>query len=304
MGIRIGTNPIAWSNDDMRELGAEISLETCLSQAKAAGFEGIELGHKFPRTSAALRPILDDHGIALIGGWHSTQLLTRLVSDEWKAAEDHLALLKDMGCTVFIMAETSDAVHGERGVPLSRRPVLEPGGWAEFGRRMSEFSTRLRDQGYLPAFHHHMGTVVETAEEIARFMEETSDAVGLLLDTGHAAFAGAGPTELARTYGSRITHVHCKDIRLSVRTAALESDASFLDAVVGNVSTAPGEGIFTVPGDGDVDFASVLAEMKKAAYDGWLVVEAEQNPEKADPERYANLGFANLQFFATDAGLI
>jgi len=295
VGIRIGINPIAWSNDDMRELGAEISLETCLTQAKAAGFEGIELGHKFPRTSAALRPILDDHGIELIGGWYSTELLTRPVSDEWKAAEDHLALLKEMGCPVFIMAETSDAVHGERGVPLSRRPVLEPGGWAEFGRRMSEFSIRLRDQGILPAYHHHMGTVVETSEEIARFMEATGEAVGLLLDTGHASFAGIDPAALARAYGPRITHVHCKDIRLPVRTEALKSDASFLDAVL--------DGVFTVPGDGDVDFGSVLTEMSKAAYGGWLVVEAEQDPEKADPETYANLGFANLQSFAADAGL-
>ncbi len=296
MGIRIGANPIAWSNDDMRELGADISLETCLGQARAAGFEGIELGHKFPRTSAALGPILDDHGIALIGGWHSTELLNRPAADEWTACEDHLALLKEMRCTVFIMAESSGAVHGERGFPLSRRPVLDPCVWPEFGRRMSVFCSRVRDRGLLPAFHHHMGTVVETEDEIARYMDVTGDAAGLLLDTGHATFAGADPAALARTYGSRITHVHCKDIRLPARAAALESGASFLDAVL--------DGVFTVPGDGDVDFASVLAEMSKAGYAGWLVVEAEQDPEKADPETYANMGFANLRSLAAGAGLI
>ena len=295
MGIRLGTNPIAWSNDDWRELGADISLDSCLSQARAAGFEGIELGHKFPRTSAQLRPLMDRHSIELIGGWYSTELLRRSVAEEMQAAQDHMALLEDMGCTIFIMAETSNAIHSDRAIGLSQSPVLAAADWAEFGRRMTEFAARLGDRGLVPAYHHHMGTVVETSEEIARFMEATDEGVGLLLDTGHAAFAGADPSVLARAYASRITHVHCKDIRLPVRKAALHSDASFLDAVI--------EGVFTVPGDGGVDFPSVLAEMGKAAYGGWLVVEAEQDPEKADPETYANLGFTNLQSFAADAGL-
>ena len=295
MSVRIGTNPIAWSNDDMRELGGGISLETCLTQARAAGFEGIELGHKFPRTSAALRPILEKYEIGLIGGWYSTGLLMRSVSDEIKAAAGHMALLRDMGCSVFIMAETTNAVHGTRAVPVSQRPVLAAADWAEFGKRMSAFSAWLRDQNFTPAYHHHMGTVVETHEEIDRFMDLAGESAGLLLDTGHAAFAGADPAGLARAYAPHITHVHCKDIRLSVRAAALERDASFLGAVV--------DGVFTVPGDGDVDFGAVLAEMSTAGYTGWLVVEAEQDPEKADPEAYARLGFANLESFAVTAGL-
>lgn len=295
MSIRIGTNPIAWSNDDQRELGAEISLDTCLSQAKAAGFEGIELGHKFPRSSHALRPILEQHGLDLIGGWYSTSLLTRTAAEEIVAAREHMTLLGEMGCEVFIMAETTNAIHGERSMRLSQSPTLNVEDWAGFGHRMSEFSMRLRDAGLLPAYHHHMGTVVETAEEIARFMQTTDAAVGLLLDTGHATFAGADPVALAKAYGARITHVHCKDVRLSVKAAALERDASFLDAVV--------DGVFTVPGDGDVDFASVLTAIRQASYAGWLVVEAEQDPKKADPETYARLGYANLQSLAALSAL-
>ncbi len=296
MTIRMGTNPIAWSNDDMRELGADISLDTCLAQARSAGFQGMELGHKFPRTSAELRPVMEQHHIDLIGGWYSTGLLSRSAAEEWDAAGDHIRLLKDMGCEVFIMAETSGAVHGLRGSALSKRPILEMADWDGFTTRMAEFSSRLRDQGFLPAYHHHMGTVVETSREIDRYMDGVGDAAGLLLDTGHATFAGVDPYELARTYGARITHVHCKDIRLAVSVKAAQSDASFLDAVV--------DGVFTVPGDGDVNFAKVLAEMKKHDYDGWLVVEAEQDPAVADPEYYANLGFANLRSLAVEAGLL
>lgn len=295
MSVTIGINPIGWSNDDMHELGGDIPLETCLTQAKAAGFAGIELGHKFPRTGARLRPVLENHGLALVGGWYSLGLLKRSAAEEMEAASGHIALLKDLGVKVFIMAETTDAVHSDPALPLSQSPALEPGDWAGFGQRMGEFCAGLRDQGLLPAYHHHKGTVVETRDEIDRFMEVAGPAIGLLLDTGHALFAGVDPVGLARDYGAQITHVHCKDIREKVR-AAMAPDASFLDGVV--------DGVFTVPGDGDVDFAAVLSEVAKTPYDGWLVVEAEQDPQKANPEHYANLGFANLHSLAAQAGLL
>ncbi len=294
MNTRIGVNPIAWSNDDMQELGADITLATCLGEARAAGFEGIELGHKFPRSAAELRPILQDYDIDLIGGWYSAALLKRSAAEEIEAAGAHMKLLKDMGCTIFIMAETTDAVHGERNIPLHQSPVLGAGQWRQFGAAVSEFAARLRDLGFTPAYHHHMGTVVETRDEIDRFMEVTGENMELLLDTGHAMFAGVDPVALARDYAKRITHIHAKDIRLPVKTALERSD-SFLDAVV--------KGVFTVPGDGDVDFASVLKAVSKAGYEGWLVVEAEQDPQKASPETYANLGYANLAALAAGAGL-
>ena len=294
MTLRIGINPIGWSNDDLRELGGEIPLETCLGEARGAGFTGIELGHKFPRTAARLRPILEAHDIGLVGGWYSTGLLSRDVRAEIVAARDHLDLLRDMGCSVYIIAETTNAIHGDISAPLSKSPVLEAGDWPGFGARMTEFCKFLRDRGFAPAYHHHMGTVVETADEIARFMDSVGEEVGLLLDTGHASFAEADPVALARTYGPRITHLHCKDLRSSVRDAALARDASFLDAVV--------DGVFTVPGDGDVDFPTVLAEMSRVGYAGWLVVEAEQDPDKADPKTYAEIGYANLHRMAAEAG--
>ncbi len=294
MTLRIGVNPIGWSNDDLRELGGHISLETCLGEARGAGFSGIELGHKFPRAAAQLRPILEAHDIGLVGGWYSTELLRRDVRAEIAAAQDHLGLLRDMGCTLYIIAEISNAIHGDISAPLSKSPLLTAGDWPGFGARMTEFCKFLRDQGFAPAYHHHMGTVVETPDEIARFMDSVGEEVGLLLDTGHAAFAKADPVALARTYGPRITHVHCKDLRLRVRDAALARDASFLDAVV--------DGVFTVPGDGDVDFPAVLSEMSRVDYTGWLVVEAEQDPDKADPKTYAEMGYANLNRMAAEAG--
>ncbi len=295
MTLRIGVNPIAWSNDDMRELGGQTPLETCLGEARGAGFTGIELGHKFPRAAAQLRPILEAHDIGLIGGWYSTELLRRDVRAEIAAARDHLDLLRDMGCGVYIIAEITGAIHGDVSAPLSRSPRLEAGDWPGFGARMTEFCKFLRDRGFAPAYHHHMGTVVETEDEIARFMDSVGQEVGLLLDTGHAAFAKADPVALARTYGPRITHLHCKDLRLPRRDAALARDASFLDAVV--------EGVFTVPGDGDIDFPAVLAEMSRVDYAGWLVVEAEQDPDKANPKTYAEIGYANLNRMAAQAGL-
>ncbi len=295
MTLRIGVNPIAWSNDDLRELGGSTPLETCLGEARGAGFAGIELGHKFPRSAAQLRPILEAHDIGLIGGWYSTELLRRDVRAEIVAARDHLDLLRDMGCTVYIIAEITDAIHGDISAPLSNSPTLKAGDWPGFGARMTEFCKFLRDRGFAPAYHHHMGTVVETEDEIARFMDSVGEEVGLLLDTGHASFAQADPVALARSYGPRITHLHCKDLRLQRRDAALARDASFLDAVV--------DGVFTVPGDGDVDVPAVLSEMARAGYAGWLVVEAEQDPDKANPKTYAEIGYANLNRMAAEAGL-
>ena len=294
MTIRIGANPIAWSNDDMQELGADISLETCLAQAKAAGFEGMELGHKFPRTSEQLKPILDKFDLNLVGGWYSTHLLNQTAKEEFNNAKSHIRLLKDMGCSVFIMAEVTNAIHGNIDIPLSKTPMIDKGNWSKFTTRMDEFSMRIRDMGFLPAYHHHMGTVIETAEEIDHFMTETSEYTGLLIDAGHATFAGIDPIKLAQDYSSRITHVHCKDIRKNILKVAKEKDCSFLSSVV--------DGIFTVPGDGNVDFPGFLNKLSELNYSGWLVVEAEQDPKKADPETYANMGYSNLYKMAKNAG--
>jgi inosose dehydratase len=296
MSARLGISPIGWSNDDLPELGGAIPLETCLGEARLAGFEGIELGNKFLRDPAVLRPILERHGLSLISGWYSGRLLERSVAEEIGAIEGHRALLAAMGCAVLVYAETTGSIAGDRNLPLSSRPRLGAGDWRDFGGRLSELAEQLSQRGLRLTYHHHMGTVVESEAEIDRLMATTSDSVGLLLDTGHLVFAGADPARLARRYGPRINHIHCKDVRRDVLARIRAADASFLDAVL--------DGVFTVPGDGCIDFGELLAALAAAHYGGWLVVEAEQDPTKAPPLAYARLGFAHLRAAAARAGLL
>ena len=294
MSVRLGISPIGWSNDDLPELGGDIPLDTCLAEAREAGFEGIELGHKFPRDPALLRPLLAHRGLRLISGWYSGRLLERSVAEELEAVERHRAFLAAMGCTILVYAETSGGIAGDRTGPLSSRPSLPDGDWRNFGIRLTELADRLAERGLCLAYHHHMGTVVETAAEIDRLMAATGGSVGLLLDTGHLAFAGADPADIASRHGPRINHVHCKDVRTSVLARVRAADQSFLDAVL--------DGVFTVPGDGAIDFGAVLTALKAADYCGWLVAEAEQDPAKAPPIVYAHRAFAHLTSLVRDTG--
>jgi len=293
MAIRIGANPIGWSNDDMRELGGETPLETCLKEAKEAGFEGMELGHKFPREPEALKRALAPFGLACVSGWYSAELLRRSADEEIAALRPHLDLLKAVGSNVLVFAETSNAIHGDRSAPLSKRPVMNAGDWAEFGRRVTAVADRTLAEGVRLVYHHHMGTIVQSEADIDAFMSATGPSVHLLLDTGHATWGGADPVALARRYKDRISHVHTKDVRRSVMERSLKEDWSFLDSVV--------QGVYTVPGDGMVDFVAVFRELP--GYQGWVVVEAEQDPAKAHPLTYAKMGYANLTHFLREAEL-
>src|SRR5215469_5232522 len=285
MSIRFGANPIIWSNDDLRELGAETSLETCLAEARQIGFEGMELGHKFPREARALASVLGRFGLACISGWYSAELLSRDAAVELPHLRPHLDLLKAVGSTVLVFADTSGAIHGDLRRPLAQRPQLAPGDWRRFGRRVTEVATATAAEGVRLVYHHHMGTVVQSEADIDALMEVSGPEVGLLLDTGHARFAGADPAAVAQRYASRIHHLHAKDVRAPVAARAVREDWSFLRAVV--------EGVFTVPGDGCVPFDRVFQELRN--YSGWVVLEAEQDPKKADPPTYASLGLANLR---------
>lgn len=293
MPVRLGINPLTWTNDDMPELGAETPLETCLAEAKQAGFAGVELGNKFPRTPQALQPILAAHGLALASGWYGSRLLERDVDAEMAEAEAHITLLSALGCTAMVFAEVSRAIHGERTTPLSKRPVLSDADWAVLAPRMTEMGRRLKARGLHLAYHHHMGTVIESEAEVNRLMAETGPEVGLLLDTGHLTFAGGDPVRAANRHAARVVHVHCKDIRADVMAQAKAKDLPFLEAVL--------TGVFTVPGDGCVDYPAVLPPLAAAGYAGWLVVEAEQDPAKAHPLTYARMGHDNLARFAKAA---
>lgn len=299
MPIRIGANPIGWSNDDLQEIGGTTSLETCLAEAREAGFVGMELGHKFPREPKALKAALAPFGMACISGWYSAELLKRDADEEMKHLRPHLDLLKAMGSNVLVFAETSNAIHGDRSKPLSQRPVMASGDWAQFGARITEVAERTLAEGVRLVYHHHMGTIVESEADIDAFMAATGEAAHLLLDTGHATWGGADPVRLAGRYRARISHVHAKDVRKAVMEQARAEDWSFLDAILGKGAEL---GVYTVPGDGMVDYPAVFKALP--GYSGWVVVEAEQDPEKAHPLTYAKKGVAHLEASLKEAGLV
>jgi inosose dehydratase len=295
MAIRIGINPLTWTNDDMPELGGEIPLETCLAEARQAGYAGMELGNKFPRTPEKLSPVMKKAGLEVVSGWYSSNLLERSVEAEKDALEPHLHLLASLGSTALVLCETTAAVHGNRKAALSTRPKLNDAQWKQLTERLNALGAHTKARGVKLAYHHHMGTVIQTAEEIDRLMAMTGPDVGLLLDTGHITYAGGDPVAAAKKHGARLAHVHTKDVRKDVLARALKSDWPFLDAVL--------EGVFTVPGDGMVDYPGVFAQLAAAKYSGWLVVEAEQDPKKANPLKYATMGFQNVAKYAADARL-
>lgn len=295
MSIRFGVSPIAWANDDMPELGGDTPLESILRDIHDVGFEGVELGGKFPRDAATLKPLLASHGLVLIGGWYSGSLLVQDAAAEIAALQPHLQLLKAMGSKVFVFAETSNAVHGDRRTALTGTPRLAEADWAVFGARMTAVADYIQAQGLRLAYHHHLGTVVETADDLDAFIAHTGDSVGLTVDTGHAALGGIDSARIISAHPGRIAHVHCKDVRLQVFARARDSGASFLDGVLA--------GMFTVPGDGSLDYAEVMQALADIDYSGWIVIEAEQDPALANPRAYADLGLAHLRTRAAMAGL-
>jgi len=287
MSVRLGINPIGWTNDCMPWLGDFISLDTCLAEARKAGFSGVELGRKFPRSARELAPILKKHGLKLVSGWYSANLMERDARAEIAAMKDHLTLLRQLGSEVMVFAETSGEIINQVGAPISRRPkVKNAAGWKSLGSRFTEVARYMRDNGVQMAVHHHMGTVVESQADVDRLLDNSGEAVGLLLDTGHMTFAGGDPIAVAKKYADRIKHVHCKDIRRYALAACRQRDVSFSEAVLC--------GIFTAPGDGLVDFKGVFDILAKAKYSGWLVQEAEQDPRVAHPASYAALGRAHM----------
>ncbi len=279
--VRVGINPLTWTNDDLPQLGENNSLETCLTEAKLAGYEGVELGRKFPRDAAVLGPILKKHGLNLVSGWYSARLLERPVEDEIRAMQPHATLLRSLSAKAMVFCEVSRCVHGDRKVPLSKRPKLAEKEWQQFSERLDAVARALEEQGLKMAYHHHMGTVIQAEDEVDRMMDSTR-AVGLLLDTGHLTFAGGDPMRALKRHAKRIVHVHCKDIRKDKLAQARKKDTSFLDAVLGEV--------FAVPGDGSIDFDPIVGELGKRNYAGWLVVEADQDPAKAHPLTHARIG--------------
>lgn len=284
MKARLGIAPIAWWNDDLAELSDDVSLQECLRQASEAGFTGMETGRRFPMDMAELGPILDRYGISVCGGWFSGLLLDGDIEAEKDRIAQQMEFFIAAGAPCIVYGETARSVQGVRSAPLATKPRLDEAGMAAYGRRMSDFSDWCTGQGMPISYHHHMAAVVETEPELDLFMKHSS--VPLLFDAGHMAFAGGDVMRVIENHHARITHVHTKDIRQEVVDGLDRSRESFLDAVI--------KGAFTVPGDGSLDFEAIVKALASKDYEGWFVVEAEQDPVRNPPLDMARKGHREL----------
>ena len=294
MSVKLGIAPIAWSNDDMPELGGDTSLEQCLSEASQAGFIGIESGGKFPKNSEELIPKLKEFSLNLCSGWYGANLRKNTVNEEKNLIQAQLKLFKDCNSPCMVFAEVSGSIQGDPNRKLSTRPKMDLDEAKKYYVKISEMGKFLEDEGMPLAYHHHMGTVIETEEDTIRLLENTDDSVKLTLDTGHMLFAQGNSLKILKDFYERIAHIHCKDIRKNVLDKSLTEDFSFRAAFL--------EGAFTVPGDGCIDYKPLFDVLKEKNYSGWLVVEAEQDPAKANPFEYAKIGYNYLSKTAKECG--
>lgn len=279
--IKLGIAPIAWTNDDMPDLGSENTFEQCVSEMALAGFEGCEVGNKYPKDTAVLKKALDMRGLQIANQWFSSFVLTEPME---KVEKDFIAqceFLKAMGAKRIGASEQSFSIQGQMNTPVfDTKYVMNDAEWDKFAKGMNRLGDIANSMGIRLVYHHHMGTVVQTAEEIDRMMDMTDpDKFALLYDTGHLAYCGQDYLAVLKKYAKRIAHVHLKDIRPEVVEKVKKEKLSFLQGVR--------EGAFTVPGDGCIDFAPVFDELDKSGYEGWMIVEAEQDPAKANPLEYA-----------------
>ena len=295
LDVRIGINPISWSNDDLSSLGGETPLETALSEGAQIGYRGFELGNKFPREPEALRMVLSRHNLSLVSGWYSGRLARSSAKEEIAAVGPHLELLAKGGATVMVYGEVAASIQGAPQ-PLYKRPrFFRAEEWRDYGARLTELAKHTLAQGVRLAYHHHMGAYCETPEDVDRLMENVGDEVGLLFDSGHMTFGGGDARAMLRKYVSRVCHVHCKDVRPNVIRMARNRNWSFLESVI--------NGAFTVPGDGAVDFPALIGILREHRYRGWLVVEAEQDPVVAPAFAYAKKGHDYLAALVRDEPL-
>ncbi len=297
--VRIGINPLSWMNDDLPSLGGETSLETALREGKEIGYEGFELGNKFPKDGPGLKAKLDAFGLACVSGWYSGflaevapgQSSADAVAAEFERCKAHMRKLQYNGVHVVVYGECAGTVQGQIDTPVSKRPTFSNEAlWHGYAERLNAFGDHLlKTYGIKLAYHHHMGAYVESPADVDKLMALTDPAkVFLLFDTGHAYFGGAAdPVALLQKHVKRVVHVHCKDVRTPVIAQARNEGWSFLNGVI--------NGTFTVPGDGSIDYAAVLTTLKNAGYEGWLVVEAEQDPAVAPSYAYAKKGYGTLR---------
>ncbi|MFC3884584.1 myo-inosose-2 dehydratase [Bacillus songklensis] len=279
--IKLGIAPIAWTNDDLPELGGENTFEQCISEMALAGFAGSEVGNKYPRDTAVLKKALSLRNLEIASAWFSSFLTTKPLEETVEAFIQHRDFLHEMGAKVIVVSEQGRSIQGLMDVPLFReKPVFTQEEWNRLAEGLNHLGKLAEEKGMRIVYHHHMGTGVQTTEEIEKLMEMTDPKlVSLLFDTGHLVFSGEDPLYILKKYLPRIKHVHLKDVRQEIVDRVKENDLSFLQAVK--------EGAFTVPGDGVIKFDEIFTIISNSDYEGWFVVEAEQDPALANPFEYA-----------------
>ncbi|NLH90811.1 MAG: myo-inosose-2 dehydratase [Treponema sp.] len=278
--IRLAIAPIGWTNDDMPELGGEIPFEQCISEMALAGFEGSEVGNKYPRDPERLNKALKLRGLTICNAWFSSFLTTKSLVEVEKDFVQQCDFLYAVGARVIGAAEQGNSIQGKPLPIFDAKPRFTNEEWKRLTKGLNHLGALAKKKGMQLVYHHHMGTGVQTTEEIDRLMEMTDpELVGLLYDTGHLVFSGEDHLAILHKYLKRIKHVHLKNVRFEVMEKAEKEKWSFLQAVR--------NGVFTVPGDGGLDFVPVFDALKSGGYKGWWVVEAEQDPAKANPLEYA-----------------
>ena len=278
--IKLGIAPIGWTNDDLPELGGQIPFEQCVSEMALAGFSGSEVGNRYPRDPKVLNKALEMRGLTICNAWFSSFLTTKPYKEVEAEFLKHRDFLYATGAKVIGAAEQGRSIQGQPLPVFECKPVFDNDEWERLCGGLNRLGKAAAKKGMKLCYHHHMGTGVQTAEEINRLMENTDpSALGLLYDTGHLVFSGEDHLAVLNKWIDRICHVHLKDIRPAVLKKTAREKWPFLRAVK--------EGVFTVPGDGCIDFEPVFSILKKAKYTGWWVVEAEQDPAKANPLEYA-----------------
>lgn len=294
MNLRFGMSPISWSNDDLPQLGGDTTLETCLRETRLAGYTGTEMGGKFPRDKESLQKVLAEHDLKHSSGWFSGELLHNSVEVELERIKPQVELFAALDAPVIVYGETWETVQNQQDQPLKNKPILPDSDFPAYGERLTKIAEYCKSQGVPLAYHHHMGTGVETERELDMVMENTGGDFGLLLDTGHMQFSGGDNLRVIENHGHRIVHFHAKDIREDIFKKIDRENDSFLDCVL--------RGVFTVPGDGMIDYGAIMQALADKKYEGWVIVEAEQDPAKADPYEYACIGYKALEIAAVNAG--
>jgi inosose dehydratase len=284
---KLGISPICWWNDDLVELSDDVSLEECLRQAALAGYSGMETGRRFPMTMDELGPILNRHNMAVCGGWFSGTVLNGDLAENKDRIRAQLDLFVSAKAPCIVYGEVAQSIQGDRSKPLSQKVKLDEDQIRVYARNMTLFGEWCAEQGMPLSYHHHMAAVIETEAELDLFMQHSGPGIPLLFDAGHLAFAGGEVLRVIDNHHARITHVHTKDLRMEVVKGLDRSHESFLDAVV--------KGAFTVPGDGSLDFDAIVKRLAGYGYEGWFVVEAEQDPKKAPPLEWSTRGNAELR---------